>query len=100
MQTYSTYNIAKACWFCNRFLVAVTICGDKKEVSQMPPNKSTLMKRYLSTAKYNDRVAKRSWALAKNNPNDGYYYERAREHYRRRDANLAKAAAIKAELEK
>ncbi|SFI43450.1 hypothetical protein SAMN04487861_1394 [Selenomonas ruminantium] len=66
----------------------------------MEQKKSTLMKRYLSTAKYNERVANRSWALAKNNPNDGYYYERAREHYRRRDANLAKAAAIKAELEK
>ena len=66
----------------------------------MPQKKSTLMKRYLSTAKYNERVAKRSWALAKNNPNEGYFYERARDHYRRRDANLAKAAVIKAELEK
>lgn len=52
------------------------------------------MKRYLSTAKYHDMVAKREWAYAKNT-DDGYHYGRAREHYRRAAENRAKAEALK-----
>lgn len=66
----------------------------------MSQGKSSLMKRYQSTALYHERKAKRAWALAKNEPNEGYQYERARDHYRRAAENRAKAAAIKIELEK
>ena len=65
----------------------------------MPQKKSSLMKRYISTAEYHDKVAKREWAYAKNT-DDGYHYERSRDHYRRRDENLTKAEAIRKELAK
>ena len=57
------------------------------------------MKRYQSTALYHERKARRAWALAKNNPNEGYQFERARDHYRRAAVCRAKAAAISTELE-
>ena len=63
----------------------------------MSQKKSSLMKRYLSTAEYHDRVAKREWAYAKNT-DDGYHFEKAREHYHRKAENLAKAEAIRKEL--
>lgn len=70
--------------------------GKEREMAQ---NKDSLMKRYISTAEYHDRVAKREWAYAKNTY-DGYHYEKSRDHYRRRDENRAKAETIRKELAK